>query len=83
MTPPTPGDKRPFKINPKHYWQMYWRLKEISKYQSAESLKRHAERDYGVDGSEGIEMAYENVLATAKSGLKGVRKPPVRLEELT
>lgn len=63
------------KNNDADYAQMYAALKEITQYQSVESLRRHAEKDYGLHSSEAIEMAYENVLFRAKSGLRKVRKP--------
>lgn len=50
-------------------------LVRISKYLPPEKLHRQSERLYGLDGSEAIEMAYENVLAEAKAALKGYRKP--------
>lgn len=48
-------------------------LKRITQYQSVESLRRYARRDYGIDGEEAVEYAYENVLSEAKSAIKGVR----------
>jgi hypothetical protein len=64
------------------YAQMYAALKRIASYQTSDSLHRHSRRDYGVDAFEAIEMAYENVLAEAKNGLRKVRKPqPAPLED--
>lgn len=50
-------------------------LRRIAAYQSPEQLRRTAERDYGCDPDDAIEMAYENVIAEAKSAAKGVRLP--------
>lgn len=55
--------------------KLYSALKRISAYAMPESLHRHAQRDYGVDGPEAIEMAYENVIFEAKHAIKGVRVP--------
>lgn len=54
--------------------RLYAALKRIAQYQSPEYLHRHSSRDWGLDdGSEAIEMAYENVLGEAKHAIKGVR----------
>ena len=53
--------------------RLYDALKRIAAYQSPETLQRRAERDWGVDGAEAVEMAYENVLLEAKSATKGIR----------
>ena len=50
-------------------------LKRITKYQSLESLRRHAEKDYGLEAGEAIEMAYENVIQEAKNALGTRRRP--------
>jgi hypothetical protein len=50
-------------------------LKRISSYMPADKLRRQAEKLYGLEGDEAIEMAYENVIAEAKQALKGYRKP--------
>jgi hypothetical protein len=63
-------------MNEKHYAQMFAALKRITQYQQPERLKKRAWNDWGLgNSSEAVEMAYENVLQEAKSGLKGVRKP--------
>lgn len=54
-------------------------LIEITKYASTDRLHRTAEKEYGVSGSEAIEMAYENIQATAKFGVKGVKAIKVQL----
>lgn len=53
----------------------YDALKRITQYDNPERLRRRAEKDYGLDGFEAIEMAYENVLAEAKRAIKGKRRP--------
>jgi len=55
--------------------KMYQALKRISQYELPEKLRRNAERDYGLDYEEALEMAYENVLHEAKSAIKGMRLP--------
>jgi hypothetical protein len=63
-------------MNEKNYIQMFNALQRIKSYQSPERLKKNSWDDWGLDnGNEAVEMAYENVLQEAKSGLKGVRWP--------
>jgi hypothetical protein len=52
-------------------------LKTITRYSSPDELRRTAEKRYGLDGEEAIEMAYENVLQTARDAIKGMRRPTV------
>jgi hypothetical protein len=59
----------------KDYAQMWAALKRITHYASPSRLARMSDREYGLSGSEAIEGAYENVLAEAKDGIKGVGKP--------
>ena len=55
---------------------MYDALKEISNYQDPARLRRNSLDDWGLDdGDEALEMAYENVLQTAKSAVHGMRRP--------
>jgi hypothetical protein len=49
-------------------------LKEIANYMTTAQLRRESEKRYGVSYEEGLEMAYENVVGTAKWALKGYRK---------
>ena len=50
-------------------------LKRIATgYQTPEQLRRGAEREYGLDASEAIEYAYENMQQEAKNAVKGVRE---------
>ncbi len=55
--------------------KMYAALKRITQYYPPERLRKRAERNYGLDPDECIEMAYENVLMEAKKAIKGMRKP--------
>ncbi len=52
---------------------MFAALKQISKYQSPESIRRNSEKDYGLSYEETLEMAYENILDLAKYAVKGIR----------
>lgn len=53
----------------------YVALKEITNYMDPEKLRAKSEAMYGVSGNEGIEMAYENVLETARQAIRGHRLP--------
>ena len=49
-------------------------LKRIANgYQTPEQLRRNAEREYGLDVSEAMEYAYENIQQEAKRAGLGVR----------
>ena len=49
-------------------------LTRIAKeYQTPDQLRRNADRDYGLDASEAIEMAYENIQSEARAAVRGVR----------
>lgn len=53
--------------------QMRLALQRIRAYLPPEKLHKQAQKAYGLDGEEAIEMAYENVLQEARNGLKGVK----------
>lgn len=54
--------------------RFYDALKQIAKgYQTPAQLRRSAEREYGIDAGEAIEMAYENIQELAARAIKGVR----------
>lgn len=55
--------------------KLYDALKRIAAYTPPEKLHKYAQRDYGLDGSEAIEMAYENAICDAKNAIKGMRRP--------
>jgi hypothetical protein len=50
-------------------------LKHIATYTPPEKLKRDAHKSYGLEPSEAVEMAYENVLMAAKETIRGKRRP--------
>ena len=50
-------------------------LKRIASYLPPNKLRREAEKQYGLDYEEALEMAYENVLIEAKSALRGKHRP--------
>lgn len=56
--------------------KLYTALHRIANdYMTSEQLHRRSPKMYGLDGSEAIEMAYDNILLEAKAAIKGVRKP--------
>lgn len=55
--------------------RLYLALKRITCYDTPSKLRKRSERDYGLQGDEAIEYAYENVLSEAKQAIKGVRRP--------
>jgi hypothetical protein len=57
--------------------RFYVALKRITSYMTPAQLRRAAERQYGLDHAEALEMAYENVIGEAKHALRGYRKPKV------
>jgi hypothetical protein len=42
-------------------------------------MRKNAERDYGLDYEEVLEMAYENLQNEAKSSCKGIR--PIKIKD--
>ena len=50
-------------------------LKQITKYESVERLRKHSERNWGLAYEEALEMAYENVINEARSAIRGKRRP--------
>lgn len=59
----------------RNFVRMYSALKEIARYQTPDQLRRGSQKEYGLDSSEALEYAYENVLETARRATKGVRLP--------
>lgn len=55
--------------------QLYDALKRITAYMPPSKLRKKAEKLYGLEGDEAIEMAYENVLDEARIAIRGVRRP--------
>lgn len=56
-------------------------LDRISRYQTPEQLKRNAEKEYGIDAAEAIEMSYENIQLEAKVCKKGIRAIKIKNTE--
>lgn len=57
-----------------NYNRMLYALREIAAYQSSERLQNNSWDDWGLeDGSEALEMAYDNIQETAKRACKGIR----------
>jgi len=59
--------------------RFYVALKRITCYMTPAGLRRTSQRPYGLDHAEALEMAYENVIAEAKSALRGYRRKPPAL----
>lgn len=58
--------------------RLWLALKTITCYDSPDKLRKRAQRDYGLNGEEAIEYAYENVLQEARNAIKGMRRPKVQ-----
>lgn len=56
--------------------RFYVALKRITAYMTVAQLRRAAERQYGLEHTEALEMAYENVIEEAKTALRGYRRKP-------
>lgn len=54
--------------------RFYVALKRITAYMTVAQLRRAAERQYGLNHAEALEMAYENVIGEAKHALRGYRR---------
>ena len=63
------------------YAAMYTALRRIESYMPPEKLRRQAEKKYGLEPDEAVEMAYENVISEARIGLRGAKKPFVPKED--
>lgn len=55
------------------FLQMHAALRRIMRYQTTARLRINSQKDWGLDYTEAVEMAYENIQDEAKGGLKGVR----------
>jgi hypothetical protein len=54
--------------------QMLVALREIATgYQTPDQLRKNARKQYGLDGAEAIEFAYENIQEQARQTVKGIR----------
>jgi|WetSurMetagenome_2_1015567.scaffolds.fasta_scaffold274336_2 hypothetical protein len=59
----------------KDFLRMHLALKTISRYMTLNQLKRQSRNRFGLEYPEALEIAYENVVDTAKAGAKGVKLP--------
>ncbi len=51
-------------------------LRRIARdYDSAEKVMRYADRRYGLDPTEALQMAYENIQNDAANAIRGKRRP--------
>jgi hypothetical protein len=55
--------------------RLYDALRRIADFQTSERLRKVSLSQYGLEFSESIEMAYDNVIGEAKSAIKGMRRP--------
>ena len=56
--------------------RMYDALKRIARgYQTPDQLRRGSEKQYGLDYTEALEYAYENMQQDARNAIKGLRRP--------
>lgn len=54
----------------------YDALKRIAReFQTPAQIRRSAEKDYGLDPSEAVEMAYENIQTLAADAIRRKRRP--------
>ena len=51
-------------------------LRVIASYDSIQRLRRESEKRYGLDYTEALEMAYENIIEDAKSALRLMPRKP-------
>ena len=56
-------------------------LRVIASYHSLSYLRRKSTGQYGLEYTEALEMAYENIIGGAKSALRGLRNKPRRVEK--
>ena len=54
--------------------RFYVALKRITAYMTTKQLQRESSGRYGLEYTEALEMAYENVIGEAKYALKGYRR---------
>lgn len=67
---------RPTEQFPSNERRYFDALKLIAKgYASTDRLRRDAEKEYGLDYGEALEMAYENIQSAAAAAIYGRRRP--------
>ena len=58
----------------KQFNLMLYTLKKIaSDYQTSSQMRKNANKDWGVDFEDAIEMAYDNIQQEAKLATKGIK----------
>lgn len=73
--PSIPTEKPVKQSNEQRYFDA---LRTISRnYDTAEQVIRNAERRYGLDGFEALQMVYENIQNAAENAIRGKRRPKV------
>ena len=55
--------------------RLYDALKLITQYDPPRQLRHAAERHYGLEYEEVLEMAYENIRDEAKAAIRGMKRP--------
>jgi hypothetical protein len=50
-------------------------LKKITLYMTSEQLQKQADKRYGLEYHEALEMAYDNIRNEAKDAIYGKRRP--------
>lgn len=48
-------------------------LKIITKYDKPDKIRKNAQKDYGLDYEEALEMAYENIQGEAAFSIRNIR----------
>jgi len=56
-------------------------LKRITKYMTVEQLRKRSEKEYGLDFTEALGYAYENVIDEARGAIFGRRRPKVKIPQ--
>ena len=63
-------------MSEKHEQEYFDALKTITRYHPSEWFTdAHTEKEYGLPGSEALEMAYDNVLQHALDAIRGRKRP--------
>src|ERR1044072_1113919 len=63
---------------------MFVALETIAKnYETSSELRKSSKNNYGLDYEEALEMAYDNIQSTAKSAIKGIKRPNRFNKEIT
>lgn len=66
-------ETRDTRTNEQRYYDTLTRI--AKHYQTAQQLLCSGERQYGIDGTEALEYAYENIQGEARAAIKGKRRP--------